>query len=250
MNCTNTFLYTIKHGDILYQIARTYSTTVEEIMRLNPHVDPYNLQPGMQIYVCPSTIYSLNMSGSMPDDIYNRNMTSDISQLLIEMNRLWMEHILWTRLFLISLAEDLKDLEPTTKRLLQNPKDIGNLYREYYNDTVGNRISNLLTEHLLIGGDIIKALKNRDTKAVTELDRKWHQNADEIAETFSSINPYYDKEKVRKMMYDHLELTTNEVKARIARDYPADIVAYDKVEREVLEMARYFAEGIAKHMGL
>lgn len=65
-----------------------------------------------------------------------------------EMNTLWEQHVFWTRLFLISVAENLKDLNETEKRLLRNSVDIANIYRRYYGNSVAQRIQNLLTEHL------------------------------------------------------------------------------------------------------
>lgn len=46
-----TFPYTIRQGDTLYNLARTYNTTVEEIMRVNPGIDPNNLQIGQVICI-------------------------------------------------------------------------------------------------------------------------------------------------------------------------------------------------------
>ena len=51
-----------------------------------------------------------------------------------------------------------------------------------------------------------------------------------MAEAFSSINPFYPKEEIRKMLYEHLKLTTDEVNARLKGDYVADINAYDLVK--------------------
>ena len=45
------FEYTIKQGDTLWQLARTYNTTVEAIMALNPGIDPNNLQIGQVICI-------------------------------------------------------------------------------------------------------------------------------------------------------------------------------------------------------
>ena len=67
-----------------------------------------------------------------------------------------------------------------------------------------------------------------------------------MAESFSSINPFYPKEEIRQMLYKHLELTTNKVSARLKRDYRQDIKAYDMVQEEILEMSRFFVNGIVK----
>ena len=112
--------------------------------------------------------------------------------------------------------------------------------------SVANRIENLLTEHLSIGKDLIISLKNNSQRLANELNDKWYKNADEMANFFSNINPYYSREKLRDMLYDHLELTSDEVDARLKKDYKADINAFDKVQREVLNMSQYFVDGIVR----
>ena len=112
--------------------------------------------------------------------------------------------------------------------------------------SVANRIENLLTEHLSIGKDLIVALKNNSQRLANELNDKWYKNANEMANFFSSINPYYSREKLCDMLYDHLELTSDEVDARLKKDYKADINAFDKVQREILNMSQYFVDGIVR----
>ena len=162
------------------------------------------------------------------------------------MSLAWIEHILWTRMLLISIAESLNDLDATKARLLENPRDIANVFKKYYGNTIANTIQKFLTEHLVIGGDLIVALKNNNQKLASELNTKWYKNADDMADAFSSINPFYPKEDVRHMLYEHLRLTTNEVTARLRKDYQADIKAYDLVQKEILEMSQFFVDGIVK----
>ena len=149
-------------------------------------------------------------------------------------------------MLLISIAENLKDLDATQARLLQNPKDIADIFRRYYGNMVENQIQELLTEHLVIGKELIVALKNNNQEQATKLNTKWYQNADSMAEAFSSINPFYPKEEIRKMLYDHLRLTTNEVNARLKGDYVEDIKAYDMVQKEILKMSQFFVMGIVQ----
>lgn len=166
--------------------------------------------------------------------------------LLTQMNLAWLKHVFWTRLFLISVAENLGDLEVTKSRLFENPKDIANVFCPYYGTTIANAIQKLLTEHLQIGGDLIVALKNRNQQLVAELNRKWYQNAENMANAFSKINPFYPKEEIRIMLFRHLKLTTDEILARLRKDYVADIQAYDLVQNEILKMTNFFVTGIVK----
>ena len=164
--------------------------------------------------------------------------------LIKRMNLVWEQHIMWTRMLLISIAENLKDFSATEARLLQNPRDIANVFERFYGKNVANVIEKLITEHLVIGEKLIFALKNKDQKAAADLNAKWYKNADEIAEAFSNFNPFYKRSDVQAMMYEHLRLTSNEVEERLAGNYVADIKAFDEVQKEVLGMAQYFVDGI------
>lgn len=162
------------------------------------------------------------------------------------MNLVWEQHIMWTRMLLISIAENLKDLDATQARLLRNPRDIANVFRPYYGNNVANEIERLLTEHLAIGKDLIVALKNNIQEQATTLERRWYRNADDMADAFSRINPFYPREEIRRMLYEHFRLTTNEVSARLKGDYKEDIRAYDLVQKEILEMSQFFVNGIVR----
>lgn len=231
MNNSNPIIYIIQPGDTLYNIAIRYRVTLQELMNTNLDLNPYSLRVGQRIFIYPRN---------------NLCFSPAYVNLLKQMNLVWEQHILWTRMFLISVAENLKDLEVTKARLLQNPKDIANVFRRFYGNSVANTIENLLTEHLVIGGDLIVALKNGNQQLANELNSKWYKNADDMAEAFSSINPFYPKEEVRKMLYEHLKLTTDEVSARLKGNYAADIKAYDMVQQEILMMSQFFVDGIVK----
>lgn len=231
MNEMNPILYTIRPGDTLYKLAMQYGTTVQSIIDANMALNPYNLRVGQQIYIYPNHEYWISMNQV---------------QLIKQMNLVWEQHIMWTRMLLISIAENLKDLEAMQTRLLRNPKDIADVFRRFYGIAVANRIQQLLTEHLVIGKDLIVALKNKNQEEATKLNTKWYQNADEMAEAFSSINPFYPKEEIRNMLYEHLRLTTNEVNYRLQGNYVEDINSYDMVQKEILKMSQFFVNGIVK----
>lgn len=235
MNEMNPILHTIRPGDTLYNLALQYGTTVQNIIDTNMALNPYDLRVGQQIYIYPDNAQNTSYWVSMNQ-----------VQLLQQMNLVWEQHIMWTRMLLISIAENLNDLDATQARLLRNPKDIADVFRRYYGIVVANKIQQLLTEHLSIGKDLIVALKNKNQEEATKLNTKWYQNADEMAEAFSSINPFYPKEEIRNMLYEHLRLTTNEVNNRLQGNYMADINSYDMVQKEILKMSQFFVNGIVR----
>lgn len=57
MNCQNKRTHIVQEGDSLYKLARQYRTTVTELILGNSGVNPYNLQIGMKLTVCPGEEY-------------------------------------------------------------------------------------------------------------------------------------------------------------------------------------------------
>lgn len=150
----------------------------------------------------------------------------------------------WTRFFIISTAADLGDLEPVTQRLLRNPKDFAKLLAPIFGTKAANRFEELFTQHLMIAGDLMNAAKNGDAEQANADRKKWYKNAEEIAEFLSCINRCWDKEKWKKMLFSHLEMTEKEATLRLQKNYTADIAIFESIENEAYKMADYMFCGI------
>jgi len=104
----------------------------------------------------------------------------------------------------------------------------------------------LITDHLVIAADLVKAAKTGDTAAVAEIEIRWYANADAIAAFLSCINPYWSREGMTRMWHEHLSLAKSQAVARLNKDYRSDIAFYDEGERLLLEMADDFTCGIIR----
>ena len=163
------------------------------------------------------------------------------------MRKLWEDHIIWTRVFIISAAADLPDKEAATNRLLQNQVDIGNAIKPYYGDAAGNQLTTLLKEHITTAAEIVTAAKAGDKAKQDDATKRWFVNSDQIADFLSKANPKeWPQAEMRKMMRDHLNMTTEEVVARLQGNWAADIAAFDKVHEQILHMADMLTAGIVK----
>lgn len=161
------------------------------------------------------------------------------------MRKLWEDHITWTRVFIISAAADLPDKATATNRLLQNQVDIGNAIKPYYGDAAGEKLTALLKEHITTAAEVVAAAKANDTAKMADANKRWFANADAIAAFLSAANPKnWPQADMTKMMHDHLNLTTNEVQARLKGDWTADVQAYDSVQTQILTMADMLSAGI------
>jgi hypothetical protein len=161
------------------------------------------------------------------------------------MRKLWEDHIIWTRIFIISAAADLPDKTVATERLLQNQVDIGNAIKTYYGNEAGDKLTALLKEHITTAAEVVTAAKAGDKPKQDDATKRWFVNADQIAAFLSDANPKnWPRAEMQKMMRDHLNLTTEEVVARLQGNWAADIAAFDKVHEQILHMADMLTAGI------
>jgi hypothetical protein len=105
-----------------------------------------------------------------------------------DMRRLWEDHIVWTRLAIISLTTGAPDTEATVGRLLQNQTDIGNAVKPFYGNAAGNELTQQLRQHILIAADLIAAAKAGDAAKLADAQARWQRNADNIAAVLNSVN--------------------------------------------------------------
>ena len=120
--------------------------------------------------------------------------------LMNQLQKLWGQHVYWTRFFIISTAANLDDLKPVTNRLLRNPKDFAQLLTPIYGLKTACRFQELFTQHLLIAADLVNAAKNREMEKANCAHKKWYKNADEIASFLSSVNQCWDETKWKDML--------------------------------------------------
>jgi hypothetical protein len=157
---------------------------------------------------------------------------------------LWEQHVYWTRMVIQGILFDLPDVEATTARLLRNAPDFGRLFCHFYGREVGDEFSRLLTEHLVIAGELVKAAKAGNSKAATAAEKRWYANADDIVRFLNHVNPYWSVEPMQQMWYKHLSLTKEEAITIINKDYTKSIKTFNQIENEALLMANAFSNGI------
>jgi len=168
------------------------------------------------------------------------------ADLKMSMRKLWTDHTVWTRDYIIAAVDDKPDAMAAANRLMKNQEDIGRAIAGYYGAAAGQQLTTLLKEHISIAVDLIKAAKAGNTTAQKQADDKWQQNAVDIATFLSKANPNWPRATLIDMMKMHLSTTTNEVVARLKHDWDGDVRAYDAVYEHILMMSDALSDGIVK----
>ncbi len=160
--------------------------------------------------------------------------------------RLWTEHVLWTRFFIVSTAFCLPDLPFVTQRLLQNPHDFADELCPLYGKETADCFDKLLTDHLLIAANLVKAAKAGNVAEVEKQRKLWYANAADIAGFLACINPFWSECVWKDLLFDHLRMTEDEAVQILTGKYQQSINEFDDIQAEALKMADVMTCGIVK----
>jgi hypothetical protein len=183
-----------------------------------------------------------------PDKIGGDDMSAGEMALDTDMRKLWEDHVMWTRVFIIDDVANLPDLDAATTRLLRNQVDLGNAIKPLYGEAAGNKLTALLKQHILLAAAVLNAAKPPADKSPqssgSDPKAEWYANANEIADFLAAANPNFDKADLRQMMKVHLDETLAEATARLQMKWNADVTDYQHVEDHILSMADALTNGI------
>ncbi|MBD2870280.1 glycosyltransferase [Paenibacillus arenilitoris] len=183
------------------------------------------------------------------EDYHHRpehGITPAMAKLKGDMRKLWFEHVIWSRSFIVSALAGLQDQDKVLARLLKNQQDIGNAIKPYYGDAAGDQLAKLLTEHIELAGQVLNAAKSGNQREFDKANKEWYRNADDIAKFLSDANPNWSNQQLREMLHVHLQLLWADMEARLKKDWDASIAAFDKGEDHIIMLADVLADGIIK----
>jgi hypothetical protein len=163
-----------------------------------------------------------------------------------EMRKLWTDHVIWTRDYIVAAIADQPGAPASAGRLLKNQEDIGRAVALFYGEAAGQKLAALLKEHITVAVDVVKAAKSGDKAAYQRAEAAWQRNGADIAAFLSAANPNWPQPALAAMMKEHLATTTAMVVARLSGKWDEDVRAFDTVYAHILHMADALAGGIVK----
>lgn len=172
--------------------------------------------------------------------------TPSVIELKDNLRMRWSDHVIWTKNYIVSAFANSEDKEKVLARLLQNQQEIGDVYKPYYGEAVGDKLAQLLREHIFITGKVLAAVIAGNQADLETYNKEWYDNADDIAKFLSAHNPKYSYEQLKEMLHERLELITDDVTARANKDWDTEVIAFDKGLEHIIMFGDLLTEGIVK----
>lgn len=278
MYCQNRIVHTVEQGDSLYRLARQYDTTVTELILGNPGANPYNLQVGMKLQICPGPDYDgpapnapgvvipilpgnpnrpgsgtpsmPGMPGSGTPGMPGGNAQTPsgqenaVEKLRNDMRMAWINLIFWTRMYLMSVDADGKDQQEVGERALQAADEITDVFANHLPIAATRQLRNLLARHMELTEELIRTQKAGNMENYDALIKDWYGNANQIAALIGEINPYFGGRETRNMLLNYLDMTRESIEQQLNGEYGMSIDTFRDLQNHVLEMADFFARGL------
>jgi hypothetical protein len=171
-------------------------------------------------------------------------MATSSEPVRLALRKLWSDHVIWTREYIVAAVAGTPDSGAAAGRLLRNQEDIGAAVAGFYGQAAGDRLTELLKEHIMIAVDLVAAAKTGDQAGFATHDARWTANVEAIAAFLAGANPNWPEADVLDLLALHLKLTKDEAVARISGDWDADVKAFDDIFTEIIVLADALHDGI------
>jgi hypothetical protein len=169
------------------------------------------------------------------------------SALHDNMRTLWEDHGSWTRMAIVSFADNSPDLQPTEDRLLANQADIGNAVKPYYGEDAGNKLTDLLKQHIQTAVGVLQAAKAGDPAQLNQAKAAFYANGNQIADFLTNANPQnWPREATQNMMKTHLDQVVQMGSDELTHHYPESVNDWNAYRDHFLAMADTLSDGIVK----
>lgn len=273
MYCQNRISYRVQEGDSLYKLAKQFHTTVTELILLNSGVNPYNLQTGMRLTICPGEGYVDEDESKPSEGNTNKPTKTPVGGIVIipgtttqpgtatrpgtttqpgnnmgvdlrqRMRMAWLNHITLVKFYLISFFENLSSQNAWKDAVYKNAEEILAIFAQYYPASAMQRFRKLFMEHLRLTDEVAAGLKADPAFSGAAMEN-WYINAEEIASFLSRQTPAYNETELRKMFYDHLDMERQQMEAYLDGDYETDIEIYLRSQQNMIELADFLTSGL------
>lgn len=189
----------------------------------------------------------MSSSGEMNmNSISRTEMSNKYLKLNQAMRELWSAHMYWTLSTVDAFFYEPNQLQMKLTRLLDNQKQIGAAIVPYYGQAAGDKLAELLTEHIQLAVPVLKAAKANDKAALDKGLADWYKNAKDIGDFLSSANPNWPESVTENHMKEHITQTTGYAVDILKGEYTNSIKNFDVALNHMLMLADLLTEGIAK----
>lgn len=151
----------------------------------------------------------------------------------MDQRTIWARYLWRLRNYITSALHNGEDLAVVEEQLFQNIDEIGDSVRPYYGLVASKQLAQYMRSFVLTVLDIVQTLKKGGN--IDALVKKVDTELDDFANFAQKANPQnWPAETVKAIFGKVLQAWIEQVRARVSKNWPADIEAVDTAHRIIL----------------
>lgn len=159
---------------------------------------------------------------------------------------LWRQRFFLLNELITNIICDFGNLSYIKQRTIKSSQDFANVLQQYYGYYNARIFEKLFIEHTDITANLLSSIKTGNTNSADMNRMELKNKIDEISKFFSTVNPYWNEEEWRNILYEHSKVIEEEAMKQLTTQCKSDIVYNEQTVRDIRKIAEYAADGIIK----
>jgi hypothetical protein len=173
-------------------------------------------------------------------------MIAQRAELRIALRALFDDRAVYMRSAVVATLANTADLDVLTARLLKNQDEIARAVQPYWGSEASKTLSRLLKDQATLALALVRTAKAGDRAKLAAARQKSAASATALGEFLAAADDGLDAATTAQMLQKNLDLTMREATARLVRDWPADVRAWDERRLQTRLIADTFADAMAR----
>lgn len=176
-------------------------------------------------------------------------VTYEEMNLIYDIRMFWFDLVNWVRALMLSKYIDVGNEDEVYARLQQVMDDFIRNLRQFFGETPGlNTLQLDLNAYIGLIDSLITAQIAGNTEEIDRITRLLYQNADDMAASISSINPFWDQDEWRTILNNLLRSTLDESTTFLTEDYARNLDIFSSLMYQAESASDTFAEGLLSYL--
>ncbi|MBE6033320.1 MAG: hypothetical protein E7222_01320 [Clostridiales bacterium] len=168
--------------------------------------------------------------------------------LIFQTRTVWRDLATWIRAYLASKHGGLGDKEAIREKLDELMLRSTNIFSLVFGEEFANEYIDLSTNFLNLLDALVDAQISGDVDAINEYTRQIYENSDRIAAFLARVNPYWQENRWRDLLYQFNDRTIEQSNTFLNQQFRENINLFDRILNLTSTIGDYYSQGILDYL--
>ncbi len=168
--------------------------------------------------------------------------------LINDFRTLWRDLVIWLRSYMVSAITGFSNLPAIINRLYRIPQTLYEKLVPYFGEAKSEEVAHLMLMYIVNVQTLVNAEISNDQTAADLAVRNLYRYAEELANYFESMNPYWSKEQWIDLIGNLTGMGIQEIIALLDEEYELELNIRERILAHALVLGDYMANGVIRYL--